>query len=415
MSLEDQGATSTALDPEAATAEQGNMSTDDFLSQDLPEKDASATETPSDQAGAEDTEQVETGEGATEADEAGEQATETEAEEFQLPSEEERDFTEDVYERAAAHYSKTLKVELDPNDPAHRALLRENILRGQALARQSQAAETESEEEAGKEEAAKTQTEETPQVLAQQRADYLKRIDDYAQTRIVPEVAQEIAKEFLTVLWPAEMKAGKLKVTPELATGLTKFLTKFGVMLLHNEVPTMMDSYVPGVVNSAFPMIGRVHNEAVMGQALEDMAGEKNSAGQLLYPALEERANDGTIARVRKENPWLNEIKPRGKDGRIVSDPVQIAKYQLAAAMKIVGGANPREIAKAVETGKQQNRKAEQTKRLGRLATGESKGQFGKATTPEDEVFGPMKDLGGTSLDRELSKFSKEELYGKTR
>jgi hypothetical protein len=179
----------------------------------------------------------------------------------------------------------------------------------------------------------------------------------------------------------------------------------------------MMDSYVPGVVNSAFPMIGRVHNEAVMGQALEDMAGEMNAAKQPLYPDLEERVNDGTIARVMKENAWIKNAKPEAKNGKVTNDPIQIAKYQLSLAMKLARGekANPRVIEKAVETGKQQNRKAEQVKRLGRLATGESKGQFGKATTPEDEVFGPMKDLGGTSLDRELSKFSKEELYGKTR
>lgn len=323
-----------------------------------------------------------------------------------LPNEDESDFSDDVYSRYAAHFKKTHGIEIDINDPKDRTLLRENILRGQALARQKSEEKTGDADEAVPVDETQPQTAQPTQETPEQIQEFISNIGRYAEKRVRPEVAQVFANEFFKSVWPKEVAEGKLKITPETSVNLTKAFMKFGVLMMNDTLPDILQSYLPKLMGAQYPMLGDIHESRIEESAIDQLESMKDRSGQPLYGDLDDLVESGAIARVMKENPQIREMKWKDpKSGKLLG-PVEQAVYRQKFAIRLARadvrggkGADVKGLVKsAVEAGKKQASNAQRRAANGRLSPGESQGHFSKGATERDAFLTDLVAGGESKL-----------------
>jgi len=358
------------------------------------ETETDTPETGSEEAG-EEAGKEEAPEEEAEAEEAEEEAAEEESE-FSI-DENDRDYSEAAYKKAADHYSKTYKVQLDPNDPAHHALLKEVIDRGEALKRQqAERAEAEAkgddEKPEEKVEAAAQPTKPTPEQIQA----FIKNAGEVAKARVVPEVSMHVATTFVKALWGDEAPE---KLSQQQADGITTALSQAFWMQLEDALPAIYNSMRGALGND--PVIGRVETMAIREAAFEHLDGLTDKAtGKQLYPNLEQMVESGAIQRAMQSNAWIkNVVAGNGRD--------RVANYaaQVEAAYKIARGeqVNPETVQKAVQTGKKQE--AERAKKIaaGRTTPGKTKGEIGKGPSPGQQTVNEIVSGGGSKFSHALA------------
>jgi len=348
-----------------------------------------------------ETEEAETGDESgeegesTEADpgEESEEETETEEgaedegdEESELTFDEnDRDYSDAAYEKAAKVYSKNLKVQFDPKDPKDRAVLREMMQRKEAFERMKAQETSATEEDEGTEEVAKPTQTEAP--TAEQIADYLARNAAVAEKRVVPQVAMHVATKFVNAMWPGK----NVKVTQEQANGITSFFQEMFQLAMDDAAPTVFQMVNQGLRSD--PVYGRVGTIAVRENAFELLDSQKNEQGQPRYPDLERMATSGMLKRVMAKNAWISQIK--AGDGR---DEVKNYAAQIDAAYKIAKGeqVNPAVVKKAVQTGRKLATDNAKRVAAGRVASGKTKGGFSTGPSDAEKAVNDLVSEGGS-------------------
>lgn len=326
-------------------------------------------------AEAEAEEATETAEEAEEeAGAAEEEADEAETESF---DENDDDYSEAKYKQAAEHYSKTKKIQLNPEDPTHRVLLKELMDRGRDF---KSLKEQREQEAAAKTDKGKTADEaaapaaKTPPTEEQIQG-FLTNVEKFASEGVIPQVsmriATNVADKFLAAVYPvSEYKPGSVKLTQEKADGLTKALRAAFYAELEQASPLIAGLSLQTV--SQDPLINRVVSNEVKSQALENLIEPKD--GKQLYPDLEKMVDGGQLRKVMTANPWIAQIKAgNGKD------LVKNYEAQVGAAYKIARGESTADqVRQAVQTGKNQAKTHANKVAASRVAAGKSKGGFVK-------------------------------------
>lgn len=320
-------------------------------------------------------------------------AEETPAEEAETTDEEEsaltiddgdRDYSDALYKRAAAYYSKKYGMELDPANASHRAMLRDRL---EELDKANQPAATPEKEalpdEPGKpaEEPAAAEAPLTEEQIVQ-RYD---NVSQWAESQVVPAVADKLATTLLNTivkgLWPDRDKdAPALKPSPETSAALTKVLMGGVAMAVGNLLPVIMKG-VPDAVNQAYPQLGTMHDLRIDEAAFEMVGEEKGPKGTPAHPLLQELVDSGALARALK-----------AYDGKTFDrDPVKNRAEKIRMAYLKASGerANPAALATAARKGAQVTEKANQRAAAGRMTPGGSKGTFAQ----------PRPDAGRNLMD----------------
>lgn len=324
-------------------------------------------------AEAEAEEATETAEEAEE--EAG--AVEEEADEAETESfdENDDDYSEAKYKQAAEHYSKTKKIQLNPEDPTHRVLLKELMDRGRDF---KSLKEQREQEAAAKTDEGKTADEtaapaaKTPPTEEQIQG-FLTNVEKFASEGVIPQVSMKIANgiadSLASALWGKEYKGG-IKLTQEAADKLTKALRTAFYAELEQASPLIAGLSLQTV--SQDPLINRMVSNEVKSQALENLIEPKD--GKQLYPDLEKMVDGGQLRKVMTANPWIAQIKAgNGKD------LVKNYEAQVGAAYKIAHGESTADqVRQAVQTGKNQAKTHANKVAASRVAAGKSKGGFVK-------------------------------------
>lgn len=337
------------------------------------------------------------------ADEAEESTEATEEEPSELSLEEsDRDYSEAAYKKAAEHYSKTFKVQLNPEDPAHRALLKEAMDRGEALRaskaeneKLKTAAESEEEEAAPAKEATQDPAARTALIKTA-----ITELQTFAKTRVVPEVAKHLSDRLGKALWGDEFK----EFTQEQANGISEVFTEMLYHGLNDALPFLLNKTMGAL--DANPIMTRMTSMAVREGAFEHLDSLKDATGKALYPDLERMVDRGDIQRALKANPWIAESDFKEKD------PIKREAKRIEAAYKIARGEaiDPATVGKAVQTGKKQAQDAAKAKAAARVAPGKTKGPLGQQPSDGEELVSKI-----TSGDGHGSRFSRMLREGKSK
>ena len=320
---------------------------------------------------AEETDGVETdgGESTEEAD-SSEEADSGETE-FEL-TEQDSDFSDNAYERAAAHYTKQFGKTLDPNDKADRAILRELIQRGQrikALQSEEETPKDEDADTAGKTEEVKPAVAAKPteeQIMAQ-----LANAEAYAKANVVPKVAMKFASRLINAMWPGK-NAGD-KITQEQATELAEVFQTFGAMVVADAIPAILGA-VPTAVQSD-PMFGRMREMAVRETAIDEVLSTTNKAGEAAYPDFEKMVDSGTIKQMMATDELKNAVFHKDPQKNLVAK-LKFA-YRLAKGQRVDVGA----LEKAAARGRDAEKERATRVGAGRTPPGTTRGSLSAPST----------------------------------
>lgn len=380
-SAEDQAAINELLGTDAAETEKTTTETEHQPGTHTEvEKPAPAKE--SEEAPAETEEATEE---EAETEEATEEAEEEESEELSI-EDGDRDYSQAAYEKAAKHYSKTLGVQLNPDDPAHRALLKENMDRGEALKQLTAKQEADKAKPEEVKAVEETKPAEVRAATPEQIEEGLKTIYDLAKQRNVPQVATANASRLVKALWPNE----DIKLSQEQANDINSTLHGMFLQALDDALPFLFQ----GVNNNmaADPVWGPARSEAVDARAFEHLDKTK---GAEWYASMETLVDNGTIKKVIAENPQIFK-NIRAGDGK---DPVLNRAAQLEAAFKIARGDQTiQQVTRAVETGKKKATDLAKKIAAGRVSAGTPKSGFNTGKSEGGELVRNITQGGGSKF-----------------
>lgn len=344
-----------------------------------------------------DTESNEPADETTEEVDESAEAAEEESEELSI-TESDREFSDDFYARAAAKFSKNLKVQYDPNDPKDRATLRELVSRGEDF-KALKAAQAQADDEKAKgEEKQPERTADTRQVhTPEQIKANIKVVQEWAQSRIEPQVASHIASRFMKAFWPKE----NIQLTQEQANEITTAFTEMGMFLIQDMHPLLQEKTIEGL--QAHPVYGRMASSAVNEGALEALDTQKDASGNPKYPDLVAMAERGEIAKAFQANPWIKESNFGERD------PIKAQAKRIETAYKLARGEkiNPAAMSRAVATGKKSVVDASKRAAAARVAPGKSKGELAGGQSAGEKLVSELTSNSGGAFSRAIAASKK--------
>lgn len=328
------------------------------------------------------------------ADEADESAETEEEESDELSiADTDRDYSQAAYERAAKVFSKNLATPFDPNDPKDRRALKEIMDRGEALKAAKAAAEsTETEEETVDEkqpEQVDPRAAKTPEDI---RAN-IETVQQFAKSKVVPQVALHVANRFVKSLWPNE----KTPMNQEQANEFTAAVMEMMVFGLQEMMPSISGQTLAQL--GADPVYNRVTGMAVREAALESLDTQRDASGNLKFPDLERMVDRGDIQRAIKANDWIMKVDFNERD------PIKREAKRIEAAYKLARGeqVSPATVGKAVQTGKKQAEAAAKARGAARTAPGKSKGELDSGPSAGDKFVNELVSSREGAFDRAAS------------
>lgn len=239
-------------------------------------------------------------------------------------------------------------------------MLKDWMERGQKIAELSKTAEAAEETEEKPAETPATPAK-TPQEQFQDRWNQVK---EYAKSSVVPEVATAFGQKFVDALWPGK----NVKMTPEQSRGLAEAFTEFGSLLILDAIPGIL-SQAPNAVQSAYPMLNRVHSMAEREAVVEDLLAANGADGHPAYPGIDKMLESGTIKRIL-DGPEL-------KTAVFDKDPYKNLLARTKIAYKMARGIrpDPKTLEKAVQRGAAVATARARNVAAGRLSPGSPSGR----------------------------------------
>jgi hypothetical protein len=312
----------------------------------------------------------ETTEGEPEEGETEEgEETESGEEEFDV-ADLETDFAESAYAKAAAHYSKQFGREVDPNDQADRAMLKELMERGRKI---SELQTTEPEEEPEEEGTEKPVEKEKPVVTRspeERLQDTIKEVRAYAKSNVNPAVAKEIVLPMMQAManfiWGKD-KAAKVfegRSDADLAE-LSENLSAAMAMQIIDAIPGIT-SGIPAVVQREYPYMSKMHEMAEKEAAVDEILGATDKAGAEQYPGFAKLVDSGAINRAL--------ASPELKDAVFNKDPFKnrVAKLKVAFRLARNERVDPKMLAEASKRGRTAEKERATRVAAGRTSPGSS-------------------------------------------
>ena len=312
----------------------------------------------------------------------------------------ENDFAESEYQRAAAHLAKK-GLQVDLNNPGHRAHLKDWLERGQDATRAraelkaaAEASKTESEPEAQVEPAkVKTREEQYQETLTGARA--------YSKESFNPQVAKDVmlpvAVAFAKFFWGD--KAAGFKLEERSVEDLREFTEALDTAMsikLADYTPALLQA-IPQAVTSAFPHLPQAQEMAMKETITTELVTAVDDKGRSQYPGIDKLIENGTIKRIRE-----GELK----DAVFSKDPVKnfAAKCRVAYRMAMGQNPNPELVSKAIQRGKNIQKERQRQVGAGKLPPGSSRRGFADTskTTLKDQLLG-----GGGSKFSQMLRDSK--------
>ena len=365
------------------------------------EESAAETEAPETETDSGEESQVEetSDRGGDSEEESEAEGAEEEAEEEESDlsiTESDRDYSESAYKKAADHYARTKKIELNPNDPAHRALLKEIMDRGEALKRQKVAEEAE-EAEADEADATKTETQIQPtKPSPEQIQSFIANAATVAKKRIIPEVAMHVATSLTKALWADEAP----ELSQEQANGITEALSQMFWMQLEDALPAIHGATREFLGTD--PVFGHVEQITLRERAFDRLeAVVDKTTGKPKYPELERMAMSGALKRAMKANPFIQNIVSGDGRDRVANEAARIdAAYKIARGEQV----NPDVVRRAVETGKKNEVDRNKKIAAGRTTPGKTKGEIGRQVPAGQKLVGDITSGSGSKFSAAIAR-----------
>jgi len=297
------------------------------------------------------------------------EATEETADDW-LPTEQEKVFPAEVLEKYAPRYGFT--AEELAGDPRIARIVQDKLNSDIYINQLQQQSEL---EETADEVVAQPKQEPTQQQLTTQQ--WMQQVDRVAESLIDPEIASMFASQFLSTFGVKDAP------TPEVARGLTKVMTTFGLNLMNTVLPQMLNSPSQGgktffqdLMERNYEGFSETHEMTNYERAWTRAAsGVKELSGKSLRelgPQLEEAATRFAGSPEEFEN-----MQFRGKDGKPLS-PYQNAVKKYSVLAKMIAGQKitPQEAQTFVQAGKKAAQRQQMQRQLGNLGSGKSNQQI---------------------------------------
>lgn len=292
------------------------------------------------------------------------------------------DFTEEAYQKAAAHWSKQFGTKLDLSDPVHRGMLKEIMSRGRDFNALKAQMETQpADDESAVDEPTPEATDQPQAATPEQVQKFVEGVNKYAESLIRPEVTIPWVESHLEQLigskaakaLPAE---AKMQFAKNAIAGQLMILNDVLPKILENIIPQMAGKYL----GDQYPLLGDMHTSQLEQRAFSDLAGEKSKTGQPLYGDIQKMKE--SLDAVFTEYPWLKDGNFTDAKGKPLS-ALENRKYVLRAAYNIARGraVSPAVLAQIAQKGKEQAVAAQNVAAASKLAAGESKGAFTQKPT----------------------------------
>jgi hypothetical protein len=306
------------------------------------------------------------------------------------------DFSDDAYQKAAAHWSKQWGKQLDPSQPFDRSILRELMSRGQKISElQSVPAEA---EEAEEEQAAEASPETKPQVDTPEAIQkFVEGVDKFAEGMIRDEVTIPQVKRLVANLFGDKVAEN---LDPKQTRAVARDFIANQLMILNDVLPQILNKVIPDLfkkqLGSDFPLLSDMHTSQMETRAFSDLTGEKDKAGRPLYGDLQKMKDGGALDAVFKEYPWLKDGNFKDSKDKPLST-MENRKYILRAAYNMARGraVSPEVLSQIALKGKEQAARAADVTAASKLAAGESKGDF--TQKPSDLLSDMVKFQEGTA------------------
>lgn len=332
--------------------------------------DEAATETPEPNA------EAESEEPEPEATDAEAENTDEEDSDW-LPTEQEKVFPAEILAKYAKRYGKTM--EQLQADPQLKQLILDKINSDVLIKQHSDAANQEQEEEGEEEEP--TLEPASTQPVPQDRAQWLEQV---VASNLDAKAISQFGHNFLVACGvdPNEPDSkgileNSAKVGGELAKAAVDIFSTIGPQLQMEQ----LEQNMPGITE--------MYQRSLYGQQWEHVSAEADANGKPLYanlPVYGSPEFKTAIQAAAAQFPGFEQMVFNGANGRPLPAHQQIEKqYSLLAKYMSGQKVTPQEVAKAINTGKQQVKDADRSRAAGKvLGAGQSKKQLANADTGDD-------------------------------
>lgn len=300
------------------------------------------------------TEQPEVVEQEPEQVEAGEVEQEEVADDW-LPTDQDKVFPDEIYSRYASRYGLTPEQAADPQ---LRQLLTDKINTDVFVRQQQQLAEQYQEPEP------EPQPEPTqPQISREQ---YFANLDRVIAERTDPQVAKDFHGGFLRAFGVPEAQIAQMP--PQQAMQFTSLMSKYALNLFSTFFPDMLSAQLPQHMSTAYPGFGDMYERSSYAMAWDQVRNSNPQYSGL--PAYGTKEFSKVMHEAESRFPEL--VKAfEGPDGKIPSSKAGQA-YSLLARIASGQSVDPQLLAKAVNTGASNARRAAVRRSAGNLGSGQS-------------------------------------------
>jgi hypothetical protein len=341
-------------------------------------------------------------EGSTVEVEAAPETTEETADDW-LPTDQEKVFPADVLAKFATRYGYSAE-ELQ-GDPRIARIVQEKLNSDIYIRQLKEQAETEPEVvEEAEEEARPTVAQPQQPPTEQEVQAYLKRLEEYATPKVNSQVAKHFGTQLGTTLQQMFVvgKDGKVSIDPEKAGnfGQAAFVAMVNVIDTLTTDPEFASRLVKSGMDASYSGFSDHWQQGAQQRAWEQARGSDpafKSAPAAGTPEWEAKMGELAqqfphMATAVYSDPKTGRPYPADKQYRIKSE----------FALKFLTGqpltkTESARVEKAIETGKKLERQATVQKRSGNLGAGQPKGEFKKALTNNDDIFGAPGEVAMTS------------------
>ncbi len=291
--------------------------------------------------------------------------TEQETAEDWLPTEQDKVFAPEVYERYGQRYN------LSPEqaaDPLIRQLLHDKI-NSDLFIQQQQQFEQETPE--AEQVAEPTRTE--PQLTREQ---YFQNLDRVIAERTDPEVAKSFHADFLRAFGVPDAEIAK--TSPQQAMAFTSVASKYMLNLVNTFMGDILKEQLGPQLAQAFPGFGDMYERSSMAMAWDRVRNSDPAFSSL--PQYGTKEFSSKLREAAGRIPGFDEMQFTDAQGKPLPAQ-QNAERKYAMLAKIASGqnVNPKLLEQAAQAGARNARRADVRRSAGNLGSGQSKAATGGA------------------------------------
>lgn len=278
-----------------------------------------------------------------------------------LPTEQDKVFSDDVYERYAERYGMSAE---QAQDPLVRQLLHDKINSDIWISQQNQLAEQEYQEP------------ETTQPAQQQpaqpqptREQYFAQLDRAIAERTDPTIAKEFHDGFLRAFGVPEPEIAK--ASPQQAMALTTLMSKYALNLFNTFAPDMLQANLQNQISQAFPGFSDMYERSAYAMSWDRVRNSNASFASL--PAYGTKEFSQALRNAAARIPGFDDMQFTDQQGRPLP-MMENAQRKYTMLAQIASGQNvdPRLVQQAAAAGARNARRADVRRAAGNLGSGQS-------------------------------------------